>query len=111
MINFKNKNILITGASGFIGLYLKNYFIYHFKNLGIKNIILVDKNIKKLKKNIFFKHNKKKILIIKKDLLKLNFNKLKINIDLIFHAASIASLTVSSSSNSGSTIPVLALGP
>lgn len=88
---FKNKNILITGASGFIGLYLTNYFIYHFKKLGIKNIILIDLNIKKLKKNIFFDHNKKKILIIKKDLLKLNFNKLKINIDLIFHAASIAS--------------------
>ena len=36
---FKNKKILITGAAGFLGTYLTNYFLYYIKELEIKKFI------------------------------------------------------------------------
>jgi len=90
---FKKKSILITGASGFIGLYLTNYFIFSLKKLGIKKIILLDININKLKKNILFNYNKNKVIIKKFNIIKSDLSKIDNKIDIIFHAASIASPT------------------
>ena len=88
---FKNKSVLITGASGFIGSYLSNYFIYSLKKLGIKKLILLDLNIYKLKKNILFKYNKDEVIIKKFNIIKTNLTNISQKIDIIFHAASIAS--------------------
>lgn len=86
---FKNKTILITGYLGFIGFELTSYFLKYQNNLKIKKLILID--IKKSKK---FKKNKK-IKLINKDISKLDLEKTlkKYNIDVIIHAASIASPT------------------
>jgi len=80
---FRDKKILITGASGFIGFYLSTFFISYFKELKISKLYLVDLKIKK-RKNL-----NKNIIIIKSDILKLQIE--KINLDVIIHAASIAS--------------------
>ena len=39
---FKNKKILITGASGFLGSYFSYYFFYKFKNLKLHSLFLND---------------------------------------------------------------------
>ena len=76
MINFKDKNVLITGANGFIGSSLSELFY----NLGA-NLILTDKVKKplKLKKLI----NKKKTHYLSCDLAMgtsiLNFQKKILN--------------------------------
>ena len=46
---FKNKKILITEASRFIGFYLSSFFIKFFKQLGISKLYLVDLGLKKKK--------------------------------------------------------------
>ncbi|MDB3982313.1 SDR family oxidoreductase [Candidatus Pelagibacter sp.] len=89
MINFKDKNVLITGANGFIGSSLSELFY----NLGA-NLILTDKVKKplKLKKLI----NKKKTHYLSCDLAMetsiLNFQKKILNrynrLDVIIHNAS-----------------------
>lgn len=88
---FKNKTVLITGASGFIGSYLTNYFIYKFNNLKLKKIILLDLNLKNLNKNIYFNYDKKKVILKRFDIINMNISNLKQKIDIILHAASIAS--------------------
>ena len=57
IINFNNKNILITGANGSIGSHLANFFF----NNGA-NLILTDKNIKPHKISKFLKKNKIKYI-------------------------------------------------
>ena len=82
---FKNKNILITGANGFLGKYFIQVFD-EYNNFLDKpiNIIALDKTFLK---NSYYKN--KNLSIIRKDVSK----KLLINkkIDIIIHAAGIAS--------------------
>lgn len=80
---FKNKKILITGASGFIGFYLSSFFIKFFKQLGISKLYLVDLEFRKKNKE------NKNIFYIKGDILKMKIENYKL--DIIIHAASIAS--------------------
>lgn len=89
---YKNKSILITGASGFLGSYLANYFCYFFQQLKIKKLYLADIEVLNIKKNLKFKISKKKCVIIKTNIINKNSKVYKIkNIDIIFHAATIAS--------------------
>ena len=80
---FKNKNILITGSNGFIGIYLSNFFIKFFYKLKISKLYLLDNTTSKVK----FKS--KKIKVIKQNFNSFNLNKIKV--DIIIHAATIAS--------------------
>lgn len=91
---FKNKSILITGSSGFLGSYFSNYFSYYFKKLKLAKLYLTDINISKTKKNLITKIKKKNIILIKSDVTysKDKIFKLK-KIDIIIHAATIASPT------------------
>ena len=90
---FKNKVILITGASGFLGSYFSNFFCYFHKELKIKKIILNDLNINKIKKNLINKPLKK-CEFLNSDITKVNSSVYKLNkVDIVIHAASIASPT------------------
>jgi len=90
---FKNKVILITGASGFLGSYFSNFFCYFHKELKIKKIILNDLNINKIKKNLINKPLKK-CEFLNSDITKINSSVYKLNkVDIVIHAASIASPT------------------
>ena len=89
---FNNKSILITGASGFLGTYLSNYFLYFFDKLKLNKIYLSDVNISKLKKEINYKYLNKKCLLLKSDVRNKKSPIFKIKqIDIIIHAATIAS--------------------
>ena len=56
---FKDKIILITGASGFfLDLIFQYYFSYFVHNLEMKKIIIVDININKIKKKFIKKYQK-----------------------------------------------------
>ena len=91
---FKNKKILITGASGFLGLYFYNYFFYKFKNLKLHSLFLNDIKISKIKKNIISPVDNSKVYFIKSDITNKESEVFKIkNIDIIIHAATIASPT------------------
>ena len=82
---FKNKNVLITGANGFLGKYFIQVFDEYNNYLDKPvNIIGLDKTFLK---NSYFKN--KNLTIIRKDVSK----KILINkkIDIIIHAAGIAS--------------------
>ncbi len=82
---FKNKNILITGANGFLGKYFIQVFDEYNNYLDKPiNVIGLDKTFLK---NSYFKN--KNLSFIKKDVSK----KILINkkIDIIIHAAGIAS--------------------
>ena len=47
---FRNKSILLIGCEGFIGFYLKNFFISYFeKKLKLNKLFLADIKIKKKK--------------------------------------------------------------
>ena len=46
---FRNKKIIIFGSEGFIGFYLKKYFIKYFQELKVSELILADKKIRKTK--------------------------------------------------------------
>ena len=71
-------NILITGASGFIGSHLTKHFS---ENENIKLFLLTsNKNLKSSSKN--------SSIIIYKDFLKINFSKLLKDIDVIIHLIS-----------------------
>jgi len=88
---FKKKNVIITGASGFIGFYLSKYLIKYFDKLELSKLYITCIDYNKLTKN--FKKNKKKIFIEKFDV---NFDDIKnfnTRFDIIIHAASIASPT------------------
>ena len=82
---FKNKSILLIGCEGFIGFYLKNYFINYFNKLNLKNLFLTDIKVKNKKKI------KNKIYQLKFNIVKDNIEKIKTKFDIIIHAASIAS--------------------
>lgn len=89
---FYNKSILITGASGFLGTYLSNYFLYFFEKLKLKKIYLSDIDILKIKKNINYKNFNNKCLLLKSDVTNKKSSIFKIKqIDIIIHAATIAS--------------------
>jgi UDP-glucuronate decarboxylase len=81
---FRNKKILITGSEGFLGFYLKNYFTNYFKKLKLSKLYLADLNLKK-------KSYLKKIVNLKFDVTKDKVEKISKNLDIIIHAASIAS--------------------
>ncbi len=96
-LNFKNRNILITGSAGYIG---KNMALT-FSDLGA-NLILTDKDSVKLKKLRFYilKQNKNtRLHILKCDLSKdserkklISFTKLKFNkIDCVINNAGVLS--------------------
>ncbi len=84
---FKDKNILITGSNGFICFLLVSFFLRYSNDIKFKKLFLADvtKNKFNLKKNVFFK----KFNVIKND-----FTKFSKKIDIIFHAASIASPSI-----------------
>ena len=88
---FKKKNVIITGASGFIGFYLSKYFIRYFDKLQISKLYITCIDYNKLTKK--FKKNKKKIFIEKFDVNSDDIKNFKIRFDIIIHAASIASPT------------------
>jgi UDP-glucuronate decarboxylase len=81
---FKNKSVLITGSEGFIGNYLKNFFLKYFNNLQIKKIICCDLKIKK-------NSNNKTLREINSDFLNQNFIIKDYKPDIIIHAATYAS--------------------
>lgn len=88
--NFKNKNILITGADGFIGNFLVRFFLYLNNQLNYKiNILMMvgPRYIPNFKISKILKRNKVKV--IKKDLTEKI--KIKEKIDYVFHLASITS--------------------
>ena len=64
IFNIKNKNILLTGANGFLGLYFSKLLI----DCGT-NLYLVDKEISNLKKNLINK-SKGKLIIQKSNIKK-----------------------------------------
>ena len=64
IFNIKNKNILLTGANGFLGIYFSKLLIDCEANL-----YLVDKECIYIKKKSI-KKNKNKLIIKKKVLLK-----------------------------------------
>lgn len=82
---FRNKKIIIFGSEGFIGFYLKKYFIKYFQKLKLSELILADKKLRKTK------YISKRIKEIKFDLINDNFAKFNIKSNVIIHAASIAS--------------------
>ena len=88
-ILFKNKSILITGYLGFIGFELTNYLIKYFKQLGLKKLYLLDNKANKKK------ISNRNIHLITKDITKVKLENLfkKKKVDIIIHAASIASPT------------------
>lgn len=81
---FNKKKILIVGCEGFLGFYLKNFFSKYFKNLGISKLYLADISLKTKKIN-------KNIKEIRFDIIKDKIEKIDKNLDIIIHAASIAS--------------------
>ena len=81
---FKNKRILITGSEGFLGFYFKNYFTNFFDELKLKELYLADKKIRKFSIT-------KNIKEIKFDVINESIEKINKNLDIIIHAASIAS--------------------
>ena len=89
---FKNKKILITGASGFLGSYFSTYFAYYFDQLNINKLYLNDLDISKIKKNKILLTKKNKCRFINGDVTNRRSKIFKIKkIDIIIHAASIAS--------------------
>ncbi len=82
---FKNRTVLITGATGLIGSNLAKFFMYlnSSKNLNI-NIILSVRNKEKALK--YFGHGECKIIV--SDIIN-NFRLDDTNIDYIFHCASV----------------------
>lgn len=85
---FKNKKILITGCEGFIGFYLMNYFIKFSKKIKFKYLYLAD--IKYKRNSDIFKNIKK----LKFNIINGNINSIDKKLDIIIHAASIASPSV-----------------
>lgn len=88
-INFKNKNILITGSGGFIGSTLANYFAKHGANLILTDKISQPNKIKKILQKNKIKYincdlnSKKEIKNLQKFVIE-SFSKL----DVIIHNAS-----------------------
>ena len=82
---FHKKKILIIGAEGFIGFYLKKYFIKFFNKLKLRNIYFADLKYNKKKKIT------KNIFDIKFDITKDKIENIDSNFDIIIHAATIAS--------------------
>jgi UDP-glucuronate decarboxylase len=83
----KNKNILITGASGLIGHYLICFFLHNIDKINsLKKLVLVHKS--KLPPYFKILNKYKKIKIIKLDLSKKENNKINMKFDYIFHLAS-----------------------
>ena len=83
-LNLKNKKILISGSSGFIGLNLINTLLFNFPKLKIYGIDIIKPKI----------YNKKGFYFIKKDLFNLDKKELpKLNFDYIIHLAGIPSPT------------------
>ena len=78
----KNKNILITGATGLIGSYLTNYLLFLNKNNGYNINIYITARSKEKAEKLFQSGN---IYIIQQDLNK-EFN-IKCKPDFIIHAA------------------------
>lgn len=84
---FRNKKVLITGCAGFLGYYLSNYLSKYFEKLGIKKLYLTSLNIKNFKNE--FKN--KNIEVKKFDVINDKLEKIDKNLNIIIHAASIAS--------------------
>ena len=82
---FRNKSILLIGCEGFIGFYLKNFFINYYEKLKLNKLFLADIKIKKkkiIKKNVYY---------VKFDISNDMIETLKTKFDIVIHAASIAS--------------------
>jgi len=92
--NFKDSNLLITGAGGFIGYYLLNFLSEYSEELEINNIVALD-NFILGKPNWISQMKNERMKVIDFNVVTDDYGKIKEieKIDSIIHMASIASPT------------------
>lgn len=91
-MNLKNKNVCVTGASGFIGTFLCEALIQNGANVTAVDTILSD-NLKRVQSN-----SNEKLKFVKEDILKIdNMRSILVDMQIMIHLASVASPRVCNS--------------